>query len=89
MDLELPSGNTYCSEWNLCGYIEYEAPENPVSESSADESSEAEDPEGGFVGHYNESPLSDDSSISEGENGHNEYEIPSDFEVSSTSGDET
>ena len=36
VDLELPSGNSYCSEWNVCagGYTEYERPENPVSESS-------------------------------------------------------
>ena len=44
--------------------IEYGPPENPVSESSTDESSEVEDldPEAGFVGHYNESraPLSED-----------------------------
>ena len=50
-----------------------------------------EDPEAGFVGHYNESTTSKYSSISEGENvqnGHNS-EMTSDFEVSSTSGDET
>ena len=78
----------------MCGYIEYEPPENPVSEStqsSTDESTGVEDPEAGFVGDYIESTASaesEDSSISEGENGHNS-EMPSDFEVSSTSGDET
>ena len=70
------------------GYIEYEPPENPVSESSTDESTGVEEHEAGFVGHYNESTPSGDSSISEDENGHN-AEMPSDFEVSSTSGDET
>ena len=89
VDLELPSGNAYCSEWNLCGYIEYEPPENPVSESSTDESTGVEDPEAGFVGDYIDSTASaesEDSSISEGENGHN-AEMPSDFEVSSISGE--
>ena len=46
VDLELPSGNSHCSEWNVCagGYTEYERPENRVSESSADnyKSSEVE-----------------------------------------------
>ena len=84
VDLELPSGNSYCSEWNVCGYTEYEPPENRVSESSTDESSEVEGDAGdGFVNQYaSGSSLSEDGSISEGEN---EQTVPSDFEVSSVS----
>ena len=58
--------------WPQCGYTEYEPPENRVSESSADESSEVEGDAGdGFVNQYatcSGSSLSEDGSISEGEN---------------------
>ena len=79
----IPCGNVACawaSIWPMAAAIWAQR----VGESTG-----VEDPEAGFVGDYIDSTASaesEDSSISEGENGHN-AEMPSDFEVSSTSGE--